>query len=283
MGKVACIYFTEDNIILFKDNLKCSKIKKIYYSINNLKEHIYYNIYICCGYTGLSNRLWYKLERELKQLDITYIIWPKDIPAPLFEQLEVISGQYLKKLLSYHIFRYIGKYKLVKHEPMYMNIGVVAGRFTDTIDVIYPLLDEVTSLTIITEMPSIYQEVVAEIYSRYRLKVKVAHPHRRAMENLDIIYDVNPNNHYMNLCDIKSVYVDLMGYLTHRDLQYEGNTPIIWNGFDILCDSYEMTIPLLEAICYSEGYSRRSLKRKIKDLDISISRVYIPGKLTMSV
>lgn len=283
MGKVACIYFVQSNILVFKDNLKQTKIKNIYTEEKESMGNAYYNVYIAIAYDKLTDRLWIKLEDLLLKLGVTYVVWPEDTPEPLFEDLEVVTGNLLRRLLSYHTFKYIGKYSLVKRAPMYMNIGVVAGRFNDTLDVIVPLLPEITSLTIITEMPSMYREVASEIYESHRLKVKVAHPQKIVMENLDIIYDVNPSNHYMNMCNPKSIYIDLLGYLDRKHLTFKGVLPSIWNGFDILCDGYEITIPLMEAFYYSEGFSKRNLRKKIKDLDISISRVYTLGKLTMSV
>ncbi|MGL4346408.1 MAG: hypothetical protein ACRCTE_14505 [Cellulosilyticaceae bacterium] len=283
MEKVACIYFTQANIILVKDNLIRTKIKNIYISEEQVLQTAYYNIYICLRQDKMTPNIWAKLENNLIRSDVRYIVCPEIEDEVVFEELKVINGNFMRRLLGYPVLKYITKYDLVKKETMYVRVGVVAGRFNDTLDVIIPLLQEITSLTIITEMPMMYSEVAREIYESHRIKVKVIPPGRKGMEALDVIYDVNQGHHYMHLCCPRSIYVDLLGTIDKRDITFQGVLPSIWQGFDILCDGYEVQTPLLEAMCYSEGFSKRNLRKKIKHLDISIKRVYTLGKLTMSV
>lgn len=283
MGKVACIYFEQSNIILLKDNLERTKIKNIFLEEQQLLGNIYYNIYIGLAMHKMSTRIWAKLEQQLLDLGVSYVVWCNSSEYPEFEELERITGDFVQRLLSYHILQYVGKYQLVKKLPMYMNIGVVVGRFNDTLDVIIPLLQDVTSLTIITDMPVMYREVAAELYESYRLRVKVVPPQKATMRNLDLIYDVSGNAQYMYMCNPKSIYVDITGHLVPKDLRFQGVLPSIWTGFDILCDGYNVPIPLMEAFWYSEGFSKRILRKKIRDLDIIISRVHPLVKLTMSV
>lgn len=283
MGKVACIYFEQSNIILVKDNLKRTKVKNIFLEEQQMQNNIYYNIYVQLPEHLVTDRMWYKLENYLLDLGVSYVVWDSSFERPLFETLEYVTGDFVRRLLSYHILQYVGKYQLVKKAPMYMRVGVVAGRFNHTLDAIIPLLQDVTSLTIITEMPVMYREVAAEIYESHKLKVKVVPPQKATMENLDIIYDVSGDAQYMNKCQPKSIYVDLTGNLNPKKIKFEGILPSIWRGFDILCEGYQVPIPLIEAFWYSEGFSKRILRKKIRDLDITISRVYPLVKLTMSV
>ncbi|MGL4737251.1 MAG: hypothetical protein ACRCW2_07300 [Cellulosilyticaceae bacterium] len=283
MGKVACIYFEQSNIILVKDNLKRTKVKNIFLYEEQMLGNIYYNIVIRMPEWLMTERIWDKLENYLLDIGVDYIVWCAPFEVPEFKTLIYVTGEFVQRLLSYHILQYVGKYQLVKKAPMYMRIGVVAGRLNDTLDVIIPLLEDVTSLTIITEVPAMYREVAAEIYESHKLKVKVVPPQKGTMGNLDIIYDISGNAQYMNKCHPKSIYVDLKGNLNLKNLKYEGILPSIWKGFDILCEGYQVPIPLMEAFWYSEGFSKRILRKKVRDLDITISRVYPLVKLTMSV
>lgn len=274
MSKFGCIDFSNDNIILCKEGIEKTRISTVFLEPIRYLEIEGYRIHILKEPSELSNRIWRKIENELLQNNILYVASNKeDIEYP-FEQIEIAKGAEIKILLAPCILDYIFKYGLARKDPKYAKIGIVGGKINTTLDVLMPIIDKVTDITLFTEEPMVYREIIKEIYQKTRIRIKLMYPNPRVVQDMDIIYDVNNNMSYSNWCQVKAIYIDFFYDTKKKKIKLTDGTPSIWHDFEITCESHPMRKATLEAVLYTDGFTRHILRKKIKKFDIRISRVY---------
>jgi hypothetical protein len=241
--------------------------------------HKGYNLYILKEKKSLSKYFWRQLEHDLLKKGINYCTsnqWQDNffIQHNPFTQIQAITGERILFLLSNSILEYIFRYNLIQKDKKYAKIGVVVGNKKDTLDLIGPILQSITDLTLFCEKPLEYKEFIQEIYENARIKTKIFRPSQKILSQMDIVFDVQKGKSYVNDCSPKGIYIDFYQNTLRTKIKLNPLTPIIWYDFDILLENHEITKPLLEAILYQRGCSPRSLRRKIMDQKINIKSVY---------
>ncbi|MEG1636612.1 MAG: hypothetical protein RR324_03795 [Cellulosilyticaceae bacterium] len=274
MSKFGCIDFPNDNIILFKDGLEKTKINKVFLEPISYLDIKGYNIHILKEPSELSNRVWRRIEEELLQRNILYVAANKEGIHYPFEHVEVAKGEDIKVLLAPCILDYIFKYGLARKDSKYVKIGIIGGKINTTLDVLIPIIDKVTDITVFTQEPAVYREIVKEIYQKTRVRMKLMYPNPKVVQDMDIVYDVSNNVSYSNWCHTKAIYVDFFHDTKKQKRQLTDLTPSIWHDFEIICEKHPIRKAVLEAMLYTDGFTRHVLRTKIKNFDISISRVY---------
>lgn len=275
MNKFACISFREDNIIVSKERFFIGSHSKI-----NIQSVSYAGIE---GYTVSVDRplkkccpkYWGNVERQLLLRNVEYVYM--DTMAKRynpFEKLIPVTGEEILPLLSYYILEYIYKYKLIESSCLNAKIGVVAGETNETIDLIGNIMDEVTDLTLYTDKPFDYKEVVQGLNKRNRLKVCAMIPDARMLKEMDIVFDLNGRGQYALWCNPKAIYIDYKDHTRKYMQQFAGTPPRIWYAFDIVCQRQSLRVPVLQIVLYSQGLTHGLLRKEIKSLNLGISRVY---------
>ncbi|MGL6173484.1 MAG: hypothetical protein ACRC1P_02600 [Cellulosilyticaceae bacterium] len=274
MSKFGCIDFSLDNIILSKEGMEKTKIKGVFFEPICYLGIKGYNIHILGTPDSISNKIWKKIEDVLLQRNIFYVAMDnKEIKFP-FENVKQAKGEVIKILLAPHIQDYIFKYKLIEVDEKYAKIGVIAGKINTTLDVLMPIVDKVTEIVIFSEEPRVYREIVQEIYKKTKIRIKLMYPNKRVIKEMDILYDVNEVNSYADWCKVKAIYIDFFKNVKSQALKLNELPPSIWQDFDIVCEKHTIDKSVFEAMLYTDGFSRQVLRKKIKNFDIIISRVY---------
>lgn len=272
MSKFGCIYFDNDNIILSKASLEKTKLRQVFLEPISYLDIKGYNIYVMCNPEELNERNIRKLEEELLNKNIYYVACR--IPTLQFEQIEVVKGESIKMLLSPYILDYIFKYKLISTNPIYAKVGVIGGRINNTLDVMMPIIDKVTELVIFTDEPSIYREMIHEIYQKTRIRIKIMYPNAKIIGEMDVLFDVNEKTSYTNWANVHAIYIDFFRNIRMKKIKKQPLPPSIWHDFDIICEKHPIDKCVLEAALGADGLTRSILRKQIKKFDIKISRVY---------
>ncbi|MGL4799727.1 MAG: hypothetical protein ACRCWY_10105 [Cellulosilyticaceae bacterium] len=262
MSCFACIYFSETNILL-------SKVDFVYKTFMGVDA---YEVYVPTPRNEMTDRAWEKLEYQLQGRDIEYVVMRgKENP---FETIQLITGEELRRSLGGELLHYIYKYKLIDKPQMYANVGIIAGRIDESLEVAMSLVDEVTSLTFFMNDPIVYKEVISEIYSNYRLKAKAKVPCSTNLREMDVIFDLVGNYNYAKWCKPTAIYIDFKDYIGRKAMTFKGVPPIIWNDFDIICERQRCEMRMLQASLYAQGIFKSSFKKTFKRMNISIDTVY---------
>lgn len=262
MSCFACIYFNEDNILLSKVEV----VEKTFLGANG------YDVYVPRPIGEMSERMWEKLETRLVDLDVEYVVMrAKTNP---FQALQLITGDELKRYLSSELLNYIYKYHLIPKDRLYANIGIIAGRIDESLDVAVSLLDEVTSLTFFVNQPDIYKEVIGEIYAKYRLKAKAKVPCGTNLKEMDVVFDLSGNRNCAKWCKPSAIYIDFKNYVGSKPTLFKGPPPSIWHDFDIRCGRQQCDIKDVQAAFYAQGIFKTSFLRAFKRMNVSIDTVY---------
>lgn len=275
MNKFACISFREDNIIVSKEKSFIGSHSKI-----NIQSVSYagiegYKVSVDRAFKKCSPKYWDNLERQLLLRDVEYVYMDTKVKRyNPFEKLISVTGEEILPLLSYHILKYIYKYKLIESSCLNAKIGVIVGKINETIDLIGNIMDEVTDLTLYTDKPFDYKEVVQELNKRNRLKVCTMVPDARMIKEMDIVFDLNGRGQYALWCNPKAIYIDYKDHVGKYMQQFTGSPPRIWYAFDIVCQRQSLRVPVLQIVLYSQGLTHGLLRKEIKSLNLGISRVY---------
>lgn len=273
MSRFACIDFINHTILLSKEKLIKVKFLPVFLEPVIEGKIDGYKVYITKNKEELTDRFWCRLEDELLKRDVCYaqIKAIKDYP---FEEIMLITGEQVKRVLSKNILDYIFKYKLIPVDEKYAKIGIITGAINETVDVIFPLLNRITNLTLFSDVPEVYKEIRNDIYSKARLKPKVFYPNHKLLSQMDILFDLSGQGRYVNWCNPKAIYIDLMNSVRKQKIKINTLPPIIWYDFDIVFESQQVEKDILEAILYEKGLTKRTLRKKISSLEISIIRTY---------
>lgn len=262
MSCFACIYFNEDNILL-------SKVR--FEEITYLGAHGY-NVYMPKPFDSLTEKEWLKLEYQLQDLNIEYVIM--DSKENPFSTMVLVDGEELRRYLSYYILQYIYKYKLVPKDKLYTNVGIIAGRIDESLDVAISILNEVTDLTFFINEPIIYKEIISEIYNKSRLKAKAKVPCSTHLGKMDIVFDLVGNYNYAKWCNPKAIYIDFKNYVGQKQSKFTKVPPSIWHDFDIICERQYCNIPMMQAAFYAQGIFKSSFLKEFKRMNISVGTIY---------
>lgn len=275
MSQFACISFEEDNIIVSKE--KSFKYPHIKINVENqvIAGVEGYKVKVPKPFKKCPPKYWDKLEKELLLRNVEYVCM-KSAPKSFnpFKEIEVVTGQALLPLLSSVILNYIYKYNLIERKPFDAKIGIIAGRMNETIDLIANIMDEIVDLTLYTNEPLVYKEVIQEINKYARLRVRAIAPESGALKDMDILFDLNGTGQYALGCNPKAIYIDYKNQTKKYIQQFIAPPPRIWYEFDIICRSQSLSVPILQLILYAEGLTHGLLKKEIKDLQLSLGKVY---------
>ena len=172
------------------------------------------------------------------------------------------------------ILGYVYRYKLIEPQPFQTKIGILTGRINETIDLIGNIMDEITDLTLYTKEPLAYKEIVQELNKRARIRVRAVVPQAHALKAMDIIFDLSGVGQYVLGCNPKAIYIDYTNQTRRYMQQFIGPPPRIWYEFDIICRSQSLSVPALQVILYSKGLTHGLLRKEIKNLDLTLGKVY---------
>lgn len=274
MSKFGCIDFSNDNIIVSLEGLEMIKIDQVFLEPISYLGVDGYKIHIRKEPSRLSSREWHRLEEELLQRSVFYVTTNQEKIDYPFEQIQLIKGEEIKILLAPYILDYIFKYNLARKDPKYIKVGIIGGRINTTLDVLIPIIDKVTDITLFTQEPTVYREIVKEIYQKTRIRMKLMYPNPKIMKEMDVIYDVNHILSHASWCHVKAIYIDYFHDIKKKNKQITDLPPSIWYDFEIICGNHPVRKAVLEAMLYTDGFTRHVLRTKIKNFDIGISRVY---------
>lgn len=275
MSPFACISFEEDKIIVSKEK----SFKYPHYKIRLENQEIAgvqgYKVKVPKPLKKCPAKYWDKLEKELLLRNVEYVyMHSADKAFNPFQEIQIVTGDQMLPLLSSLILNYIYRYKLIEAKPFDTKIGIITGRMNETIDLIANIMDEVVDLTLYTDEPLVYKEVVQELNKRVRLRVKAVIPEPIALKRMDIIFDLNGTGQYALGCNPKAIYIDYKDQTRKYIQQFIAPPPRIWYEFDIICRRQSLSVPILQVILYAEGLTHSLLRKEIKTLDLALGKVY---------
>lgn len=275
MSKFACISFAEDNIIVSKEKSFIKTRSKI-----NAQSISYvgvegYNVLVDRPFGTCTAKYFEDLERELIFRDVEYIHMDSKIKVSSpFKELTLVTGDEILPLLSYYIMQYIYKYKLIESNGFNTKVGIIAGQVNETIDLIRSIMDEVTDLTLYTDKPLIYKEVIQEIHKKTRLKICAVMPNPIIIQEMNIIFDLDGRRQYALWCNPKAIYIDYKNRVRKYMQQFVAPPPRIWYEFEIVCQRQLFNVPILQLVLQTSGLTQRFLRKEFNHLGLSINRVY---------
>lgn len=209
MGQFACISFEEDNIIVSKEKSFRHPHPKIKLEDQVIAGASGYKVNVPMSLKKYPAKYWDKLEKELLLRNVGYVCMePVEKYFNPFKEIEVVMGEEILPLLSFLILDYIYKYNLIETGPLDTKVGIITGRTNETIDLIGNIMDEVVDLTLYTNEPLEYKEVIQELNKRKRLRVRAVDPKPEMLKASHIIFDLNGTGQYALGCDPKTIYVD---------------------------------------------------------------------------
>lgn len=275
MSQFACISFEEDNIIVSKEKSLRYPHLKISLDIQEIAGIEAYKVNTPRPLKKCPTKYWDKLEKELLLRDVTYA-YLKGVEKSFnpFNRIEIVTGDEVRPLLSSMILQYIYKYKLIEPRPYETKVGIITGRIHETVDLIANIKDEITDLTLYTKEPLAYKEVVQELNRLIKLRVRAVALKVEALNEMDIIFDLNGAGKYALGCNPKAIYIDYKNQTRRYMQQFIGPPPRIWYEFDIICRSQSLSVPFLQAILYAQGLTHGLLRKEINNLGLTLGKVY---------
>lgn len=266
MSYFACIHFEEDNIIIAKGRtIRFEPIK--YLGIDG------YDIFIPFTQTDMTLKQWKKLENQLEDYGVEYIVM-KECEKNPFENQILMTGKEIKFYLAKAILDYINKYKLVKCDKLYTKIGIIGGTIHPMLAVIASIVEHTSDLTLFVESPIMYQPLLKEIYDESRLKAKALVPSSIGLSAMDIVFDCSGTKNYAKWCSPKAIYIDFYNYFEKKDTRFQKYPPMIWHDFDIICDRQQIDLCILQSILCAQGISKKKIPLTLKQINLRIARVY---------
>lgn len=275
MNKFACISFEEDKIIVPKEKSFMYTHSKI-----NIQSVSYagtegYTVSMDRPFKKCTRKCWDNLERQLVLRGVEYVYIDTKVKRyNPFKTLISVTGEEILPLLSYYILEYIYKYKLIESSCLNTKAGIIVGEIDETIDLIGNIMNEVTDLTLYTEDPFDYKEIVQELNQRNRLKVCAIVPDAKLIRKMDIVFDLDGRSQYALWCNPKAIYIDYKNHVRKYMQEFVGPSPRIWYAFDIVCQRQSLSVPVLQAVLYAQGLTHGLLRKEFKYLNLGISRVY---------
>lgn len=275
MSQFACISFEEDNIIVSKEKSLRYPHLKISLDIQEIAGIEGYKVNTPRPFKKCPTKYWDKLEKELLLRDVTYAyLKGAEKSFNPFNRIEIVTGDEVRPLLSSMILQYIYKYKLIEPRPYETKVGIITGRIHETVDLIANIKDEITDLTLYTKEPLAYKEVVQELNRLIKLRVRAVALKVEALNEMDIIFDLNGAGKYALGCNPKAIYIDYKNQTRRYMQQFIGPPPRIWYEFDIICRSQSLSVPFLQAVLYAQGLTHGLLRKEINNLDLTLGKVY---------
>lgn len=256
------IYFDEDNILL----------SKVRFEEITFLGAIGYNVYVPKPFSEVTEKEWLKLEYQMQDFNIEYVVM--DTKENPFDTIQQIDGEKIRHYLAAYLLKYIYRYKLIPKEKLYVNVGIIAGRVDESLDVAVGILDDVTDLTFFLNEPIVYKEIISEIYEISRLKAKAKVPCSATLEKMDIIFDLVGNYNYAKWCKPTAIYIDYKNYIGRKQSKFTKAPPSIWYDFNIRCESQRYDIRMVQAAFYAQGIYKSSFLNEFKRLNISIDTIY---------
>ncbi|OOB78699.1 MAG: hypothetical protein ATN34_03960 [Epulopiscium sp. Nele67-Bin002] len=217
--------------------------------------------------------IWDEIENYLLEHNIKHIAQPLGMGTLPFETISICDGKKIRALLGATVLKYIFQHKLTRGNPIYNKIGVIDGDINSTLDILYPLVNEVTDLTLFTQTPEAYIAIGCELHDYAQLHVKFVPPIPTILSQMDVIFDLVGTSSYLGHLKPGCIYV-------YVNPQYQGNRIIFNNGamilnsFNLTWQKHEMSAAEIEAILLAEGYTKGMLRKIIDRFDIQISQLH---------
>ena len=217
MNTFACIDFINNPILLPKGELLKLKRVPAYLQEKKIHKEKGYHLYITKQKGKLSRRCWNQIEKQLLKRGVYYFVSShEEIP---FTQLQKVTGERIPFLLSKYILEYIFKYNLLQKDEKYVKIGVVVGQKKETLDTIGPILGSITDLTLLTKDRDEYRGIKEEIYKTARIKPKIFLPSPKVLSQMDVIFDAQREESYVNQCSPRAIYIDSYKNIARRKMK----------------------------------------------------------------
>ncbi len=226
--------------ILVKPRLKVD-LNKISY-----KEGTGYKIIIYKARDCITEQEWIRIEDILISNNITHIAKSFTVEDFPFKRVNTYLGYRVKALLGARLLEYILKRNLIRSNPLYSKIGIIDGTINLTLDTIYPLVENVTDLTLFTYTPEAYTDVIEDIYQNTKLSIRVCPPNEKWLEKMDIIFDIMGGTSYLKYIQPRAVYVYIVP--PKESIKHQNTGALVWNNFDVLWQGNETTPEVVEAI-----------------------------------
>ncbi len=216
---------------------------------------------------------WESVEEFLLEHKIRHIAQPLGMEELPFEQITVCNGNKVRAMLGATVLKYIFNHKLTRGNPIYNKIGIIDGDINLTLDMLYPLAEEVTDLTLFTQTPEAYISVGCEIYEQSKLNVRFVPPLPNVLNKMDVVFDLVGTSSFLGYLKPGCIYVYVNPQQYGNRIMFN-NGVMILNSFNLCWQKHEMTAAEIEAILMAEGYTKGMLRKIIGRFDIQISQVH---------
>ena len=244
---------TKIYIVPITNKIKCSRKM-----LNRLNKRIVKSL----GEDGISSVV---LSEQLKNIDL--------LKNNLYSQnINILDGRYLFKVLSIQIIEYILK---VKNENIENSeITILVNDFNSlNKDIIIDIAKRVKTLNIITNKINKFKKVEKYLYEEYGIILNISNNKKTSLLKAKIIlnfdfpeeiinqYKINSNCIIVNIIDKIEIYSKKFNGININDYIIDIPNAYIINGFK--------DEEVYESIIYNYGYNE--LKIRIKQDDISIN------------
>ena len=282
MSKFACICFTNENRLLQADGYAKARQKcKISFKPISKWDINGYNIFIpftnedlCKLKTQVQARIWHYIERELIKKDVKYVVFPGGIVENSFKNIQVVTGEAIRYLFADKIYRHIKREKWIDSTNKYLQVGIIAGEDSITEAVTMLLATETQYLYLFTADVTRFKKLTEYIYTETGLRVQQQYPVPINFSKPDLIFNLRTDNLYLKDIQKDKIYMDLLRSKGMDEIMIRPSFPKIGYDFYVKYGQEGASIPLLEAVLYSDDLSLRLIKKKIISTSFIIGKIY---------
>ncbi len=266
MGQFACIQFNQDKILTSKRAIATIEDR-------TCLNRTIYQVDVPLSQEALTPKQWGKLEEELERYAIEYICL-EGTTDHQFARKVVITKEGLRPYLAQPILDYIKRYNLCHKDRLFWKVGLIVGHTEQMMGVLGSIMHDVSDLTLFSETPYMYKDLIQEIYEATRLKAKCVVPCSAGLGQVDVVFDCEGRRDYAKWCHPNTIYIDFNHYYRRHHSRFMQYPPMIWDDFEIICGKQTVSLEILQGILKSEGISKRSIPLTFKQLDLRVTRPY---------
>lgn len=219
--------------------------------------------------------LFKKMEKKLKQNDITHVILPTLINTSPFETIQACTGNYIKPFFVMEIIRYIAKERLVDKKLQHLEVIILDGNRKDVdmmIDLIYP---HINHLTIITHSPNRFKQKAEEIFEDVGLNMQILSNTKGAISQGDIIIDTHYDDpSVIGFCKAKTLYLDMGNHAEKTIMLIErGSSACVVDQFllkkqDQIVNSTQAEVLLTMKEVFTRDYKQTMQRLKKQKIEV---------------
>lgn len=215
--------------------------------------------------------LFQKIEKKLRQRDMTHVILPRLINSSPFKQLQECTGNQIKSFFIMQIIYFIAKEKIVDKKLKNIEVIILDGNKKDVnriIDLIYPYINH---LTVLSRTPERFQEKADYIFKDVGLNMQVLSYTKGAISQGDIIIDTHDEDPLMlRFCKKGALYLDIANHPEKTVRLKEANKDVLIreevlfskNGEIVNTKKAEMLLTMNQVFTRNQKETLERLKRQ---------------------